>query len=140
MCWSGLKIGSAHHVWVMVMKRKFVFGGVTAVLLLIIWFTFAPPRFWLNLTKPVDLTNAAVAGEEMVAVYDCRSCHRIAGQGALKAPALDDVVTRLDDVSLRLWLRNPKAIKGNTAMPNFHLSDSEIEAIVAYLESLEIKE
>lgn len=41
---------------------------------------------------------------------------------------LEISAARLDDVSLRLWLRNPRAIKGNTAMPNFRMSDSEIEA------------
>lgn len=104
--------------------------------MLILWFTLSPPRFWLNLTKSVDLGDPAAAGEQVVNQYDCRSCHRIAGQGALKGPALDDAAVRLDDVSLRLWLRNPRAIKGSTAMPNFYLSDSEIEAIVAYLEKL----
>jgi len=31
-------------------------------------------------------------------------------------------------------LRDPKAVKPNTAMPDFHLSDSEIEAILLYLQ------
>ncbi len=118
------------------MKRKVGLAAATAVFLLTIWLALAPPRFWLNLTKAVDLSDPVTAGEQVVAKYDCRSCHRIAGQGALKAPALDDSALRLDDVSLRLWLRNPRAIKGNTAMPNFRMSDSEIEAVVAYLESL----
>ena len=29
------------------------------------------------------------------------------------------------------------AVKGATSMPNFHLSDAEIEAIVAYLTALD---
>ncbi len=120
------------------MKQLKQYGliGLALVIALVLWLTFAPPRFWLNLTKPVDLGDPVAAGIQVVEKYDCRSCHRIEGRGALIAPALDDVAVRLDDVSLRLWLRNPRAIKGNTAMPNFHLSDSEIEAIVAYLESL----
>jgi hypothetical protein len=32
--------------------------GLTAVLILIAWFLLAPPRCWLNLTKPVDLTES----------------------------------------------------------------------------------
>ena len=118
------------------MKQKYGIMGAMVVILLLIWFLFVPPRFWLNFTKAVDLSDPVTAGEQVVAKYDCRSCHRIAGRGALKGPALDDAAIRLDDVSLRLWLRNPRAIKGNTAMPNFHMSDSEIEAVVAYLESL----
>jgi mono/diheme cytochrome c family protein len=116
------------------MKQKY--GIVVAAVVLLIWFLFAPPRFWLNLTRAVDLSDPVAAGEQVTAKYDCRACHRIEGQGALIAPALDEAAVRLDDVSLRLWLRNPRAIKGNTAMPNFRMSDSEIEAVVAYLESL----
>jgi cytochrome c1 len=36
----------------------------------------------------------------------------------------------------RLWLRNPRAVQGSTAMPNFRLSDREIDAIILYLDSL----
>ena len=96
------------------------------------------PRFWLNLTKAVEPT--ASIGAQLVGQYECRACHRIAGQGALKAPSLDGITLRSDDpvhVTLRLWLRDPQAVKGDTAMPNFRLSDSEIEAILAYLNEID---
>lgn len=118
-------------------SRKQITIIILVVLLLIAWLVMSPPRFWLNLTKKVDLANPAAMGEQLVEAYECRRCHQISGQGALKAPSLAGVTTRLDSVSLRLWLLNPRAIKGNTAMPNFHLSDSEIEAIAAYLASLD---
>lgn len=109
--------------------------GILVVLMLLVgWFVLAPPRFWLNMTKTV--TPTAATGAQLVEQYECRNCHRIAGEGALKAPALDGVTLRSDDpvhVTLRLWLRDPGAVKGDTAMPNFRLSDSEIEAILAYL-------
>jgi mono/diheme cytochrome c family protein len=100
-----------------------------------LWLALAPPRWWLNLTKPVDLSDPAATGERLVEQYDCRGCHRIDGRGSLKAPDLAGVAERLDRVSIRQWLRDPGAIKGDTAMPNFRLSDSEIEAMVAYLTS-----
>ena len=104
------------------------------VVLFFAWFVLAPPRFWLNMTKSVAPT--AATGAQLVEQYECRSCHRIAGTGAIKAPSLDGVTLRSDDlvhVTLRLWLRDPRAVKGDTAMPNFRLSDSEIEAILASL-------
>ncbi len=104
---------------------------------LALWLVAAPPRWWLNLTKPVDLSNPAATGAALVVKYECQSCHRLAGIGALKGPALDGVTQRLDGVALRLWLRDPRAIKGDTAMPKFRLSDSEVEALVAYLATLE---
>jgi mono/diheme cytochrome c family protein len=110
----------------------FVIVGVGA------WLFFNPPRRWLNWTKPVEPT--ATVGAQLVEQYGCRSCHRIGGQGALKAPALDEITQRVGDpaqVTLRLWLRNPKTVRANTAMPTFHLSDSEIDAILLYLNELD---
>ena len=121
-------------------KRIALLIGIV-LLLLVAWFLLAPPRFWLNMTKAVEPT--AAAGAQLVEKYDCRSCHRIAGQGALKAPSLDGVTLRRDDpdhAMLRLWLRDPRAVKGDTAMPNFRLSDSEIEAILAYLNEVDISQ
>ncbi|MBI4762058.1 MAG: hypothetical protein HZC39_12925 [Chloroflexi bacterium] len=33
------------------------------------------------------------------------------------------------------WLANPRSMRPGTPMPNFYLSDSEIQAIMAYLKS-----
>lgn len=98
-----------------------------------VWLWFFPPRWWLNLTKPIDLTDPVSAGAVLIEKYECRRCHLIDGSGKPKAPDLAEVTTRLDSVSLRLWLRDPSAIRWRTIMPNFNLSDGEIEAIVAYL-------
>jgi cytochrome c2 len=95
-----------------------------------------PPRFVLNLVKPVDLTDAPAAGSILVDRYTCRTCHRIGGRGALTAPDLAGVSNRLSPGVLRLWLSNPSAVKGGTSMPNNWLSDPEIEAILAYLRSV----
>ena len=52
-------------------------------------------------------------------------------------PDLDTIMSYEEPQAMRVWLRNPKSMKSNTPMPNFHLSDSEIEAIMAYLESVQ---
>ncbi len=110
---------------------------VVAFVVFVVWLWFFPPRWWLNVTKPVDLTDAVAAGEYLVGKYVCRRCHFIGDAGKALGPNLPGVTKRLDAVSLRLWLRDPSSIKGDTSMPNFRLSDSEIEAIVAYLAALD---
>jgi cytochrome c2 len=100
------------------------------------WLIIAPPRFWLNLIKPVDLSDPVRTGTRLTDEYDCLQCHRIAGRGSLTGPDLKDITKRLDKTSITLWLQNPQQIKSNTAMPNLRLSDSEIEAILAYLYSV----
>lgn len=119
------------------LQERWPFGAAIILMAITLWLIAAPPRWWLNLTKPVDLGNPVATGETLVAEYGCRDCHRIDGQGALTAPNLSGVTERLDDASLRLWMRNPRAFNRSMAMPNFHLSDSEIEAIAAYLAALD---
>ncbi len=118
-------------------KRIAAFIVIVGVLA-VVWFLLSPPRFWLNMTKAVE--PMAAVGAQLVEKYECQSCHKIAGEGALKAPNLDGITRRSNDpvqVTLRLWLRDPRAIKGDTAMPDFRLSDSEIESILAYLSEVD---
>ncbi len=116
------------------MRRSIVIA-IVLIILVLAWLWIAPPRFWLNLTKRVEVSPEV--GAQLVVQYNCRRCHRIQGEGALKGPELDGILQRTDPMVVRLWLHNPRAIKGNTPMPNFHLSDTEIEAIMAYLETLQ---
>ncbi len=120
------------------MKRSRIILLLNAVIIVIAaWLWLMPPRWWLNTIKPVDLTDPVAAGQLVVEDYGCRACHLIGAEGhRLKAPDLNGITERLDAVSLRLWLRDPRAIKWKTLMPNFNLSDPEIEAIAAYLGTL----
>jgi cytochrome c oxidase subunit 2 len=38
--------------------------------------------------------------------------------------------------NLRAWLTNPQNVKPGVKMPNFILSESEIDALVAYINNL----
>ncbi|MFN3929043.1 MAG: c-type cytochrome [Thermoflexus sp.] len=103
-----------------------------------IWLIGNPPRPILNLLKRVD--PSPETGALLVERYGCRRCHRIGDRGGILAPDLNGITRRVDDpahVVLRLWLRDPQSIKPGTAMPNFRLSDSEIEAILMYLKTLD---
>jgi len=72
--------------------RKFLLPALIVVGVLVLWFVLNPPRFWLNMTKSVDMTSEV--GAQLVDEKDCRGCHRIGGEGALKASPLDPVVQR----------------------------------------------
>ncbi len=120
------------------MSRRYLIA--VGVLLLLAWLWLAPPRFVLNLVKRVDLSDPVAAGAALVEKYGCRDCHRIGGQGASLAPNLAGVTKRHDRSALQAWLRNPRAVKSNAAMPNFRLSDMEIDAILAYLQYLDTSE
>jgi cytochrome c2 len=117
-------------------SKRFILA-LAVIAAAVLWLWLFPPRWWLNMIKPVDLTDPVAAGTAIVEKYECRQCHLIGDGGMSKGPALAGVTGRLDQVSLRLWLHDPRAIKWNTSMPNLDLSDGEIEAIVAYLTALD---
>lgn len=118
------------------MRNKFLI--IAAIIIVIgLWLGLAPPQLWLNWTKQVDMNNPVATGERLTEQYRCRDCHRIRGEGALKAPDLAGVSQRLSNQELELWLTNPNAVKKNTAMPDFNLSDTEVAALIAYLKSID---
>jgi mono/diheme cytochrome c family protein len=66
----------------------------------------------------------------------CSSCHAIAGQGSPRFP-LDGVASRLTPDELRLWVVDPQQMRpGVRKQPYDHLSEEEVDALVAFLRVL----
>jgi cytochrome c oxidase subunit II len=87
-------------------------------------------------------------GEQLFVEGECAQCHTIRGTTAEGAdgPDLTHLASRSvigagaaentsDD--LREWITDPHRLKNDVAMPATELSDADVQAIVAYLESLE---
>lgn len=89
-------------------------------------------------TAPAQL---AALGKDLFLAKGCASCHShqavaASGEfsfayGAGNAPGL--TVPKFDAAYLRVWLKDPKAVKPQTQMPNFKLRANEIEALTAFL-------
>jgi len=80
--------------------------------------------------------DPAVQGKAIFEANACNACHGDGGSGGPLAPALTGVATRLPGDKVSDFLKKPsdKAIAGG--MPAPKLSDSEMKALVAYLDSL----
>lgn len=66
----------------------------------------------------------------------CITCHvnsRVEHQGVLIGVGPDLTNYSADAAFLTEWLRNPAAIRPNTAMPTLGLADDEIAALVAFI-------
>jgi len=103
---------------------------------------------WLANQKapPAAPTAANVAGAKAFANGQCVNCHAVTGvsQG-LVGPNLTHFGSRttlagatLDNTpeNVAKWLRNPADVKPEAKMPNYHLSEQDINDLVTYLESL----
>jgi cytochrome c oxidase subunit 2 len=78
----------------------------------------------------------------------CTDCHAIAGTDAQGTTGPDlthfaaretfaGAIFRRSDENLANWLRDPEAVKIGALMPDYGLSEDQIRALVAYLQSLE---
>ena len=90
----------------------------------------------------------AAAGERIFFAHTCANCHTIRGTSATATigPDLTDIARRKElgggalensTENLKLWMKNPQAVKPGCKMPNFKLSEEHAKQIAAYLESLD---
>ena len=84
-------------------------------------------------------------GEKLYAASKCSTCHSIAGKGNKKGP-LDEVGSKLKPEEIRQWLINPQEMTVKTKstrkppMSSYaKLAKEDIEALVAYMQSLKKK-
>ncbi len=97
---------------------------------------------------PVEPTDAlAQQGQQVFLAGACIGCHTINGTAASGkvGPNLTHVGSRTSiaggmlnntEGNLRRWLTNPPLVKPGSIMPNLNLTTTEIDALVAYLQSL----
>jgi len=90
----------------------------------------------------------AAQGSELFQQLTCGNCHTIAGtsaQGKI-GPDLSHIGDRLTlaagrfkntPANLAHWLTDPQAVKPDSHMPNFQLTDPQVRQLTAYLETLQ---
>ena len=83
-----------------------------------------------------DHSDIQKAGGELFKAYDCLACHRLGKTGRFTGPNLTWIGVRKTSEWVSVWLKDPPAYKPDTFMPNFQLSDGEIDALTHYLASL----
>ncbi len=95
-----------------------------------------------NAAAAQDKAAAIERGKAVFAEQKCSLCHAIDGKGNKQAP-LDGVGSKLSAADIRKWITNPKEMEASLstkpkismkAYPN--LKPEDLEALVAYLESL----
>jgi cytochrome c oxidase subunit II len=103
---------------------------------------------WVHTQQQAAVQDARViAGKRVFEKTSCINCHAVGGTAAdgRFGPDLAHLMSRSTIASgaaenthenLRLWIENPDAIKPGSLMPAMKLSDSDLGALVAYLETL----
>ncbi|MEW6325494.1 MAG: cytochrome c [Nitrospirota bacterium] len=95
----------------------------------------APPT--LASLKADEVGTLAERGKHLYeSKFMCFSCHKISSEGGTVGPELDRAGVRLNDKWIFRWTKVPQAIRHDTKMPSFGMSDEEALAITAYLKTL----
>ncbi len=74
-----------------------------------------------------------MSGDELIAQYGCRACHKIEGDGGAVGPSLDGLFERRDEDWVRVQIKQPRTHNPKTVMPDMGLGDSEATAIIEVL-------
>ena len=103
---------------------------------------------WVRAQQQAAVQDATVlAGKHVFETTSCINCHAVSGTPAdgRFGPDLAHLMSRSTIASgaaenthenLRLWIQNPDALKPGSLMPAMKLSDTDLDALVAYLETL----
>jgi cytochrome c oxidase subunit II len=101
---------------------------------------------WVK-TQQQQAQSTQSSGQRVFESTACVNCHAVSGTNAKGrfGPDLSHLMTRDTLASgaapntpemLRLWIKNPDAIKPGSKMPAMGLSDRDVDAVTAYLETL----
>jgi cytochrome c oxidase subunit II len=103
---------------------------------------------WVRMQQQAAAQDeSAIAGRRVFETTACINCHAIRGTAANGrfGPDLTHLMSRVTIASgaaentpenLRVWLKDPDAIKPGSLMPAMKLTDAELAALVAYMQSL----
>jgi len=123
--------------------RNVFYGGSAFFFLLFVGLTAHSHWFILNeSTDPETLTESVAAGKRVWEENACINCHTILGEGAYFAPELGNVWVRYGGredpegarAAIIAWMQaQPSGIPGRRQMPQFNLSDRELNDLVDFL-------
>lgn len=124
--------------------RNIFFGGSLFFFLLFAALTAHSHWYMVNVsTDEETLTDSVAHGKEVWEKNSCINCHSLVGEGAYFAPELGNVWNRYGGrdnpeaarAGLKAWMQaQPLNVPGRRQMPQFNLSDEELDALVDFFQ------
>lgn len=124
--------------------RNIFYGGSAFFFLIFFGLTIHSCNYVLTTsTDAKGLTDSVARGKRIWEHNACIDCHTLMGEGAYFAPELANVWVRYggrEDAkaareALKAWMQNqPSGVAGRRQMPQFHLSDPQLDDLINFLE------
>lgn len=119
------------------MARNIFYGGSAFFLLLFLALTFDTHSAWPERDNHQNITPEVSLGKQVWEENNCIGCHTLLGEGAYFAPELGNVYKRFggskDAIIGFIQSRPVDGVPGRRSMPQFNLSDDELNAIAEFL-------
>ena len=121
------------------MARNIFYGGSIFFILVFVGLVFDSERRIPERSNQAELTEAVVRGKAVWEQNNCVGCHTILGEGAYFAPELGNVYERRGGdasggIFIKAWMQaQPTGAPGRRQMPNFNLSDQQLDDLVEFL-------
>jgi nitric oxide reductase subunit C len=124
--------------------RNIFFGGSLFFLVVFVGLTVHSHYYIVTQSTDHAGLNASVRhGKEIWERHSCINCHSLLGEGAYFAPELGNVWARYGGfenpdgarAGIKAYIRiQPLRVPGRRQMPNFGLTDEELESLVDFFE------
>lgn len=116
------------------MARNVFYGGTAFFAFLFIALTVDTSRTLPKRDNSANITPAVAHGKKLWETNNCIGCHTLLGEGAYFAPELGNVYQRRGPDFIKAWIKSqPTGTPGRRQMPNFHLSDKDVDDLVEFL-------
>ena len=119
------------------MARNIFYGGSLFFILVFLGLTFHTEKVLPERDHRENITEEVALGKLVWEENNCVGCHTILGEGAYYAPELGNVYKRFGNsteaIKGFIQSRPKEGIPGRRSMPQFDLSDEELDAIAEFL-------
>ena len=119
------------------MARNIYYGGSVFFILLFLGLTFNTTARLPKLDHRENITPLVAQGKLLWEKYDCIGCHTLLGEGAYFAPELGNVYKRFGNskeaIIAFIKSRPVNGIPGRRSMPQFKMTDQELNALAEFL-------
>ena len=117
--------------------RNIFYGGSIFFMLMLIALTFDTMGALPKRDHRENITPQVALGKKVWEDNNCIGCHTLLGEGAYFAPELGNVYQRYGNskeaIMAFIQSRPVEGIPGRRSMPQFNLSDEELNAIAEFL-------
>ena len=117
--------------------RNIYFGGSVFFIFLFLGMTWHTNRELPSRDNSQAITEQVALGKRVWEENNCIGCHSLLGEGAYYAPELGNVYLRFGEsreaIKAFIKSRPVNGIPGRRSMPQFSLSEEELDAVVEFL-------